>query len=554
MITIILFCFEALFAVQSNANINVTIIHTTDIHGWINSHVHDSRYDAGVWDLYNFVDYYKRTAGPNDLVLLLDTGDLTQGTGLSDATPIQGQFIFDVMKLLPFDGLAIGNHELGNEDCINNIADNFAPFWNGRYLGWNVEHTNPNKKLTGDYFTIKLPNNQGNILVMGFLYNMHGAASNVKITPINQLLTENRFRKAFSEPNVKMIINLCHIATNASEIKQLHNFISQHKPDTPQLYLTGHSHLIRTKDLDTLSTLDAATTSSHAFAMESGAFARQLGFIRFTLSPNGIQMNEEDGHMSNAVFIGENGIEMLDGGDLSSVSSDSLSSSLLSKLSFQHYFVNYNHKTMLSWTKTNDSTFNTPAGNSIHRMVSRKYYDLNLGRVIGYSKYHYYKNQRVEEGQHSLSRLVLDEMLPAWRWNINNAFFIVGTSSLRADIYEGTVVVDDVYAVDPFNNMMFAINNVSGEHINQLKKMRFDGRTFFDKYAASSTLIDPNGRYTIISSEYDAKNLLSALNTFAPGSYAMRSTSFSLRPIIHQFILKNWNNNSFSSFSELAEE
>ena len=30
--------------------------------------------------------------------MLFDTGDLIEGTGLSDATPIHGQYIFDIIK------------------------------------------------------------------------------------------------------------------------------------------------------------------------------------------------------------------------------------------------------------------------------------------------------------------------------------------------------------------------------------------------------------------------------------------------------------------------
>jgi 2',3'-cyclic-nucleotide 2'-phosphodiesterase (5'-nucleotidase family) len=77
---------------------------------------------------------------------------------LSDATPIPGSFIFEIAKMLPYDGLCIGNHELGTESEINYIADNFTSFWNGTFVTANVEHTDKTKKLADKYFSIHLPN------------------------------------------------------------------------------------------------------------------------------------------------------------------------------------------------------------------------------------------------------------------------------------------------------------------------------------------------------------------------------------------------------------
>jgi 2',3'-cyclic-nucleotide 2'-phosphodiesterase (5'-nucleotidase family) len=42
---------------------------------------------------------------------LFDTGDLVEGTGLSDATPVHGQYIFPIAQQVGYDGITIGNND-----------------------------------------------------------------------------------------------------------------------------------------------------------------------------------------------------------------------------------------------------------------------------------------------------------------------------------------------------------------------------------------------------------------------------------------------------------
>ena len=107
---------------------------TLIVHGWINGHRNNQTYNATLRDLYDFSNYYKTHASSNQLALLFDTGDLTQGTGLSDATDVQGEFIFEMIKELDYDGLVIGNHEVYDNDCTDLIANDFHSHWNGTYV------------------------------------------------------------------------------------------------------------------------------------------------------------------------------------------------------------------------------------------------------------------------------------------------------------------------------------------------------------------------------------------------------------------------------------
>jgi 2',3'-cyclic-nucleotide 2'-phosphodiesterase (5'-nucleotidase family) len=72
-------------------------------------------------------------------LLLLDSGDLIEGTGLSDATPVHGEFIWPLVKQIPYSALTMGNHEIGVDSSIEELEKNFVPHWNGRYLTANTK-------------------------------------------------------------------------------------------------------------------------------------------------------------------------------------------------------------------------------------------------------------------------------------------------------------------------------------------------------------------------------------------------------------------------------
>jgi 2',3'-cyclic-nucleotide 2'-phosphodiesterase (5'-nucleotidase family) len=77
-------------------------------------------------------------------LLLVDSGDLHDGTGLSDGFPAGGVDAHDSNQFfaeLPYDILAIGNHELYIYNNTLDMHQNFAPKFPGRYLSSNVNIT-----------------------------------------------------------------------------------------------------------------------------------------------------------------------------------------------------------------------------------------------------------------------------------------------------------------------------------------------------------------------------------------------------------------------------
>ncbi|KAA6375007.1 MAG: putative 5' nucleotidase family protein [Streblomastix strix] len=220
-------------------------------HGWINGHRHIPELDADIADYYNFVQHTKELLTKH-IVLAFDSGDQTQGTGLSDQTLIPGEFIFEMLEKVPIDGFTIGNHEMYNNSCIDNIADKVQPAMKGRYITSNSHHIDPNKKLGENYKIIKVEN-FGSILVFGYIYSFTLYQDHANVTSVPDAIKEewlkdvlnNNSQQFDDEYPLKLVILLVHNDPADSETDLIVNKIREYRPDLPILVLGGHTHIER---------------------------------------------------------------------------------------------------------------------------------------------------------------------------------------------------------------------------------------------------------------------------------------------------------------------
>ena len=106
----------------------------------------------------------KKAHALNVDLLLIDTGDLHDGAGLSDASAnlpggVNGQFSNPIFEKLDYDILTIGNHELYVTEIAYETFNQFSKAYGERYLTSNVQVLNPSTGLyeyighTHRYFT-----------------------------------------------------------------------------------------------------------------------------------------------------------------------------------------------------------------------------------------------------------------------------------------------------------------------------------------------------------------------------------------------------------------
>ncbi|KAL7898485.1 Metallo-dependent phosphatase-like protein [Trichoderma sp. SZMC 28014] len=74
--------------------------------------------------------------------LLVDTGDLHDGNGLSDATPVDGTKSMPIFNDVDYDLLTIGNHELYMSEVSYEMFNVWARKWGNRYFTSNVKVLN----------------------------------------------------------------------------------------------------------------------------------------------------------------------------------------------------------------------------------------------------------------------------------------------------------------------------------------------------------------------------------------------------------------------------
>jgi len=77
--------------------------------GWVEGHIKEPSYSADWGDVFSFVQHMRDKAHKEGRdLLLIDTGDLHDGTGLSDTTVPDGKITDEIFKHLDYDLLSIG--------------------------------------------------------------------------------------------------------------------------------------------------------------------------------------------------------------------------------------------------------------------------------------------------------------------------------------------------------------------------------------------------------------------------------------------------------------
>ncbi|KAF9326523.1 hypothetical protein BGZ91_001893 [Linnemannia elongata] len=223
---------------------DVNIIHTTDTHGWLSGHTKEAAYSADFGDFSSFLYHMRQQAAyrRKDL-LVVDSGDLHDGNGLGDATPVNGQYTRPIYQKINYDALSIGNHELYVNEVAENTYRDFVPGWGKRYL-----------------FGTR-------VMSYGFLYNFNGAANNTIVEPSNFTVTLPWFQKSLKE-DVDMYLVVGHIPIRWAEATAVVKAIRDAHPSKPIVVLGGHLHVRDFKVYD-----------NRAFGLSSGRFMETLGWM-----------------------------------------------------------------------------------------------------------------------------------------------------------------------------------------------------------------------------------------------------------------------------------
>ncbi|KAA6398204.1 MAG: putative phosphoprotein phosphatase [Streblomastix strix] len=528
------FCLE-----QTDANF--IILHTNDIHGWINGHRHIPVLDADIADYYNFVQHAKELL-TNHTVLAFDSGDQTQGTGLSDYTKTSGEFIFEMLEKVPIDGFTIGNHEMYNNSCIDNIADKVQYAMKGRYITSNSHHIDPNKKLGEKYRIIKV-NNFGSILVFGFIYSMTVFNDHANVTSVPDAIKEewlkdiliNNQQLIDDEYPLKLIILLIHNDPVDSETDLIVNKIREYRPDLPILVLGGHSHyekIVMKQDMN------QSHQNVEDVRIESFCYFQEFGLLQFSVSI------EKESILKNNTKIDQMKQNILKSpykifNPQKNMNSDSNYIINSMQIDFIHTQVQYMQQILKQLSKQDQPTnvtdkivWDYPDATNIRNQIQNKVKELKLDEIIGCSDKTYGFDSTDKINLYDLLvNKIYPKVKPFGREKENSSYsnpsngknvstaYIYNPQSLRAPLYQGNVTLDDFVKVDPSFNTFCAFRGVTGQDMRQLMSTLFDPAfknmnyevSFGDYYKVtddaqqlfSNKDMDEQYEYDIITESYD---------------------------------------------------
>ena len=226
-------------AMKDEKPIKITILHTNDVHSHIEPFpTNDPKYP-------NLGGAARRAAlissirNREENVLLLDAGDIFQGTPYFNK--FLGELDFKLMSLMQYDAATIGNHDFDNGiDGLKNMLPHASfPFINSNY---NFNNT----VLSNDIIKHKIFNKGGvKIGVFGLGVELNGLVSKKLyketqyLSPIDIANEKAQFLK--HEENCHLVICLSHLGYSYKD-ETISDLILAEKTQNIDLIIGGHTH------------------------------------------------------------------------------------------------------------------------------------------------------------------------------------------------------------------------------------------------------------------------------------------------------------------------
>ncbi|KAG1747516.1 Metallo-dependent phosphatase-like protein [Suillus occidentalis] len=411
------------------------VIHTTDTHGWLLGHQKASfpepDYSGDLGDFASFVTHMKNIAIEKDVdLLLVDSGDLHDGTGLSDGYPPGGVDAHESNKFLerlPYDVMAIGNHELYIYANTYDMYTNFVPHLDGRYLSSNVNITifnsdgEPESVPVGNRYTKFTTRKGRRITSLGVLFDFTGNDVNTTVQTVADMVKEQWFAEAIAEePDVFLLIG--HMPVSYDNWPTVFDAVRAVHPLTPILIFGGHSHI-----------RDCQQYDGRSMALESGRYMETIGWMS---------------------------------ADLEAANGDA-------NISFTRRYLDQNRVTYEYHTEMSNQTFDTAYGRSITDGLQELAVSFDLSYLYGTAPQDYTINQNPYPSNGSLLSLFIADAIP-YALSINNtrdsipSIFITNSGSQRFNIFKGPFTKNDQLTASPFTDSFLYIPNITFSIANQV--------------------------------------------------------------------------------------
>lgn len=388
---------------------------------------------SGDWgDFASFVYHMRQLAKKKGVdLLLVDSGDLHDGAGLSDGFPVgqvDGQVSNQFHAMVDFDLLTVGNHELYKYEVGWNTLTDFVPKTHGRYIGSNVKisHAGPNGGANVTYNFGKLYDKYKTasgkkVTSLGVLFNFTGSDAGITVQDPAKMVLEDWFAKAIKdEPDVFVLAG--HMPVRNDQWPVVVDAIRKVHPTTPMMVLGGHTHI-----------RDCTQYDKNSMGLESGRYLETIGWMSMNFTKNGTT-------------------------------------------SFSRTYIDANRRNYAfhAGLASKPDKFDTKKGKKITKGMNDVAQSWNLSHVYGVSPQDYYLQRVPINDSSSLINFMANKVLPTVISTSNPArkgvpnFVIANTGSQRFDLYAGPFTKNDEYIVSPFTDGFQYIQDVPYKYASQI--------------------------------------------------------------------------------------
>lgn len=412
------------------------VIHTTDTHGWLLGHQKTSfpepSFSGDLGDFASFVTHMKFIAKQKGVdLLLVDSGDLHDATGLSDGYApgaIDAHESNKFVERLPYDVMTVGNHELYVYADTYDMYESFIPHFEGRYLTSNVNITILNSD--GEAVSVPVGSRYAKfttatgrrVTSLGVLFDFTGNAHNTTVQPVAKMVKEPWFAEAIAEePDVFVLVG--HMAVSNDSWRVVFNAIRAVHPLTPIMIFGGHTHI-----------RDCQQYDGRSMGMESGRYMETIGWMSANLNAGKDNAND---------------------------------------IKFSRRYLDQNRVTYQYHTKTSNLTFDTRYGRSITEGLHDLAEQYGLSYQYGISPRDYTMTRDPYPSDGSLLTLFIEDAIPT-ALKINNSradipsLFIATSGDLRFDIFKGPFTKNDQLTASPYPDQFLYISGVTLRVANQV--------------------------------------------------------------------------------------
>ncbi|KAI1315735.1 hypothetical protein EDD11_000385 [Mortierella claussenii] len=389
----------------------------TDTHGRLSGHIKEESYSADFGDFASFLLHMRQQANHRRKnLLVVDSGDLHDGNGLSDATAVDGQDSNPIFEKINYDVLAIGNYELYANNVAEDTYRNFAPKWGKRYLTSNVFIKNSliSKSVPiGNLYNKFRMKFETRVMSYGFLFNFNGNANNTVVEQANVTVIKPWFQDSLME-DVDLYVIAGHLPVRWVEAITVVNAIRVKHPAKPIALLGGYLQVRDFKQYD-----------GRAIDLSSGRFMETIGW----LSVDGV--HDRECHFNENACMGK---------DLTVT---------------RRYLDNNVHIFKTRSLAHPKQQFDTWRGSKITKEITQLRKSLNLSDALRCAPQDYYLGRYPYTDARSLLNLVATQVLPISVVDParkNPSLVVINSGSQRFDLFKGPFTLDDTYIVSPFHD------------------------------------------------------------------------------------------------------